>query len=509
LTIGLLVVISLVAIVVRRLRVPYTVALVIVGLAISFVRPIEFQLTPELILALFVPPLVFEAAFHLSLAELRRNLPHVLILAVPGVMVKTFIVGVIVSMSTPLSLPIALTFGALVSATDPVAVVALFRTLNAPKRLAVLVEGESLLNDGTAIVIFNLMLSIALTGQVDVLASSLDFVRVTAGGVAVGVTLGWLIDQFIARVDDHLVEMTLTTVLAFGAYLLAEELHFSGVLAVVAGGLMCGNIGSRRMSPTTLIILSNLWEYIAFLANSLVFLLIGLQVHITTLIAAWQPILVAILAVIAARAVVVYGLGRLVSRWIEPMPMRWLHILSWGGLRGAISLALALSLPIDLRADRELMTAMAFGVVLFTLFVQGTTIRPLLGRLGIISRSATQTDYQMYQARLTAIQAAEAHLQQLWRDGIISINAWQHLQSTLAQQASELGDAIQSVLRDDPALAAEDLALAQREALRAQRSTLLVLRRDGTISDDIFERLCTDIDLALSEVEKPSSPSAE
>ena len=175
--------------------------------------------------------------------------------------------------------------------------------------------------------------------------------------------------------------------LAFGSYLIAERLHFSGVLAVVAAGLVNGNIGPQGMSPTTRIVLFNFWEYVAFLANSFVFLLIGLQVNIPTLLPTWQPILLAILAVLLARAVVIYGLGWLTNRLAEPIPFRWQHVLNWGGLRGAIALALALSLPAALGPDRDLIRIMAFGVVLFTLLVQSTTMEPLVRKLGIVTRN--------------------------------------------------------------------------------------------------------------------------
>src|SRR5512143_945772 len=345
LVIVLLLIVSLVAMGVRRLRVPYTVALVIVGLLLTFQSAVQVSLTPELILALFVPPLVFEAAFHLNFSDLRRSLPGILLLAVPGVLLTTLIVGGILSFALPLGIASAMVFGALIAATDPLAVVSLFRKVGVPKRLAVLIEGESLFNDGTAIVLFNLMLAIALTSHFDLVGSLLDFFRVAIGGILVGLALGWVIARLIERVDDYLIETTLTTVLAFGAYLAAERLHLSGVLAVVAAGLLNGHLSPRGMSPTTRIVLFNFWEYVAFLANSLVFLLIGLKVNIPALASAWQPLLWAILAVMLARAIVVYGLSWISNRLAETISLRWQHVLNWGGLRGAVCLALALSLP--------------------------------------------------------------------------------------------------------------------------------------------------------------------
>ncbi len=505
--IELLLVISLVAIVVQYLRIPYTVALVIGGLILGFVEPLPVELTSELILAFFVPPLIFEAAFHLDFKELRENMRFLLVLAVPGVILTMLVVGYILTWATALPLATALVFGALVSATDPVSVIALFRTLGVPKRLTALVEGESLLNDGTAIVVFNVVLAIALTGQFDAAESVVDFIKVVAGGVSVGLLLGWLTANLIARVDNHLIETTLTTVLAYGSYLLAEQFHFSGVLAVVTAGIINGNIGPRGMSPTTRIILSNFWEYAAFLANSLIFLLIGLQIRIPDLLESWQPILAAIVAVLVARMIVVYILSHIVRRG-EPIPLSWRHVLAWGGLRGAISLALALSLPPQLGfANRELLQVMAFGVVLFTLFVQGMTIGPLVSRLKINAVDALQQEYELRHARLVALQEAEKHLDALYRKGLVTRYTWENLKPSLSKQTSELANSVRDLLHSNPALASRALESARRELLRAQRSALLSLKVDGVISDPTFEQLAIEIDTLLGEPDLPELPT--
>jgi CPA1 family monovalent cation:H+ antiporter len=499
LIIELLLIVSIVAIAVRRLRIPYTVALVIAGLLITFQSSIKFELTPELILALFVTPLVFEAAYHLNIQELRRNLPAILLLAIPGVILTMLIVSVTLAFGIKLSLPIALLFGALISATDPVAVVALFRTLGVPKRLTVLIEGESLFNDGTAIVLFNLMLAVVLTSKVNIVASVGQFFIVSIGGILVGLVLGWLIAQLISRVDNYLIETTLTTVLAFGSYLLADRLGFSGVLAVLMAGLVNGNIGQQGMSPTSRIVIFNFWEYVAFLTNSMLFLLIGLQVNISALLAAWQPILWAIIAVFVARTVVVYGLSLLVKRVAEPIPLTWQHILNWGDLRGAICLALALSLPLSVGPERDLLRVMTFGVVLFTLLVQSTTMAPLVRRLKIITRTDAQVEYELQHARLTAIRSADSRLDRLHNDGMLSSHTWEKLKRSLTSQAAELAEKVRGLLLADPVLEGEELETGWREMLRAQRSALLSLRRDGVISDDVFEQLSTEVDAQLSE----------
>jgi CPA1 family monovalent cation:H+ antiporter len=525
LVIELLLIVSLVAIAVRRLRVPYTVALVVVGLLITYQMPLEIELTPELILALFVPPLVFEAAFHLEFKQLRENLLPILVLAVPGVLLTTVLVGLIVSAGVGLSLATGLVFGALISATDPVAVVALFRALGAPRRLVVLVEGESLFNDGTAIVVFGLMVAAvpmgmasadAQAGSFQLSTAVIEFVRVSAGGIGIGLGLGWLVAQLIARIDDYLIETTLTTVLAFGAYLVAERLHMSGVLAVVSAGIVNGNIGPKGMSPTTRIVLFNFWEYLAFVANSLVFLLIGLEVNIPQITAHLGPIVMAVLAVMASRALVVYGLTWLAN--LPGLPLRsqvpWVyqHVLFWGGLRGAISLALALSLPPAL-ADRDLLRIMTFGVVLFTLLAQGTTMQLLLRRLGLIRRTESELEYERRHGRLMAARAARNRLQQLHQEGIISATTWERLSPDLDERVQVHLEAQQALLRDQPTLQAEELEDARQEGLRAQRAMLATLLSDGLISDQVYEELVTEVDMALKgetgKEETPPQPRRE
>ena len=347
LVLELLLIVSVVAIIVRRFRIPYTVALVVAGLALSFRSRLQIELTSELILTLLLPPLVFEAAFHLNFQQLRRSLSTIALLAIPGVVLNMLIVGGILSVGPGIPLSIALVFGALIAATDPVSVVAIFRRLGAPKQLEVLLEGESLFNDGTAIVIFGITLEIVGLSDFNLVSGITEFLQVAAGGLIIGASLGWLFSRLAARIDDYLIEITLSTVLAFGAYLVAEQFHLSGVLAVVAAGLVSGSSAEREMSPTTRIVLVNFWEYVAFLANSAIFLLIGLDVEIGSMLTNWQLILWAIAAVVVSRFITIYSL----TQFNRLIPQKWRHVLFWGGLRGAIALALALSIPADFGPD--------------------------------------------------------------------------------------------------------------------------------------------------------------
>lgn len=494
--IAMLLLAAVVSIVTQQLRIPYTVGLVLVGFGLAFLGQIPFlTVTPEVILALLVPPLVFEAAFHMNFNDLRRELKLILLLAIPGVILTTFLVGGLVSLVSGFSLPVAMVFGALIAATDPVAVVALFRSIGAPKRLQVLLEGESLLNDGTAIVVFNLMVGIALTGNFNLGTSVLQFLIVAGGGIVVGVLGGILISQLIGRIDNYLIETTLTTVLAYGSYLIAEYiLGVSGVLAVVAAGLASGHIGPRGMSPTTRIVVFNFWEYAAFVANSFVFLIIGLEIDLNLLLQNAGAIAWGILAVLLARAVTVYGFASLASR----VPARWKNVMFWGGLRGAISLALALSLD-PAMPNRTEIQAMTFGVVFFTLVVEGLTMKPLIQHSKLVEVSAAEQAYDREHAQAVSLLAAYTRLRNLNREGLISDFSWRQLKVALEERIQAKTSEVQRILEAEPHLHQQEMMDAWREGLRVQRATITSMFRDNIISEEVYEELVSAVDFELIE----------
>jgi monovalent cation:H+ antiporter, CPA1 family len=497
--IALLLVAAVVSLVTQRLRIPYTVGLVLVGFTLTIVGNIsKISIIPEIILALLVPPLVFEAAFHLNFTRLRRELPLILALAIPGVILTTVLVGGMVSYAAGISLPTALVFGALIAATDPVAVVALFRSMGVPQRLQVILEGESLLNDGTAIVIFNLMVAIAVTGKFSLGSGLVQFAVVAGGGLLVGAVTGIIVSQVIGRIDNYLVETALTTLLAYGSYLIAEYwLGVSGVLAVVAAGLAAGRLSPRGMSPTTRIVVFNFWEYAAFLANSFIFLIIGLQMDLNMIIRNAPAIGWAILAVVVARAGVVYGLS-----WVGKNIIRsWKRVLFWGGLRGAISLALALSLSNQV-PNHDQLQAMAFGVVLFTLVIEGLTMKPLIRVSGLVQTDAAHQEYEKHYARAIALRAAQARLNQLNKNGLISDATWNSIKPQLKKRLRSITRMMHSILEQEPALYQDELSDAWREALRAQRSTLTALMRDNIVSEETYTDLVAEVDLLLANPER-------
>ena len=496
--ISLMAVATAVNLVAHRLRIPYTIGLVLIGLGLSlFFRTSSANISPEVILSLLLPPLIFEAAYHVRFKDLRRELPQVLTLAIPGVILTMGLIGVVIWLGSGMALHYALVFGALIAPTDPVAVVGLFRSLGAPRRLVTLLEGESLLNDGTAIVIFKLMLTFALTGQFHLERSILQFFLIAGGGLAVGAITGLLVSFLIRVIDNHLVETTLTTVLAYGTYLLAEyAVGVSGVLAVVAAGLAIHWIGQRNMSPGTQITVFDFWEYAAFLANSFVFLLIGLQADLNLLLENIPTILWSILAVLVARGIIVYLLLPLVQK--EEIPPAWKGILFWGGLRGAISLALVLSLTINFEL-RDQLLAMAFGVVLFTLLVQGLSLTPIIRRSGIAHVDEVHQEYERHHARTAALRAANTRLQGLFQEGSISEYIHATLHPVIEERLNRVVDAERAALEREPGLRQEALEEAWKEILRTQRSTLNKLYQEKAISEDVYLELAAELDKALLE----------
>ena len=508
----LLLLVFVVAMLAHRIRLPYTVALVLVGLALSFQQAIQFELTPEIILLLFLPPLVFEAALHIDYHTFRKVLTPVLLLAVFGVLITVGIVYGLLTATGLLDWRTALIFASLIAATDPVAVVSLFKALGAPKRLATLVESESLFNDATTIVVFHLVTAAVLVhggseGGTDLLAAVQQFLLVSLGGIGIGIVAGVLANQIFARVDDHLIEITLSTIVAYGAYLLAEQFHLSGVLAVVFAGMLIGNRSDRSMSPTTRMVLMNFWEYIAFLANSLVFILIGMEVAFPRLDGTILLIIAAaVAAVLVSRAVSVYGLSFISRLLRNRVPASYQHVLFWGGLRGAVSLALALSISRSF-PGRDTVLTLTFAVVLFTLLVQATTISPLLRRLGLTGQSEEAREYERLHARLLAARAAYHRLKAQSDQGALDPAAWKTIEPELRGRIQSLKQALEQFAADHPDLAARITASLRREALIIQRATITDLGREGVISDDVARELITEIDAEIDELRRTPSPS--
>jgi CPA1 family monovalent cation:H+ antiporter len=492
----LLLVASGVSMATKWIRIPYTLLLVIIGLVIS---PLHFlpgvHVSPELVLLIFLPALLFEASWNLKIESLRENLLPILVLAVPGVLVSTGIIGALLTRASGLSWSQALLFGSMISATDPVSVLALFKKLRLPGRLTSIIEGESLLNDGTAV-----------HPPAGLVRDSLQqFGLVIFGGIAVGAAIGFLASTLTSHFDDHFLEITLTTIAAYGSYLLAESVHVSPVIAVLIAGLTIGNYGRQTgMSPTTQVAVNAFWEYAAFVVNSLVFLLTGLEIQISVLAHHLPSIGWAVVSILAARAASVYLLIPLLKRLTTPIPLKWRHVMFWGGLRGSLSVALVLSLPIDL-PGRQQLVVMVFGTVMFSLLGQGLTIQPLLSKLKLALLAPKHREYELVQGKLLADAAALAELDSLWRRGMITDLAHEYFQHDLSESRASLQQQLVLMSGQDRTLEQQQERFLHRHLIDIKKSRLMDLSRQGLISDSVFKELNRQLDKVLTESMDPSS----
>jgi CPA1 family monovalent cation:H+ antiporter len=502
LVIGIMVVAVFVAATARRFRMPYTIAMVLTGLAVSLVRlPTELsdlRLSPHLILVTFLPGLIFEAAYHLDLTQLRDNIRTIVMLAVPGMILSTLIIGWLLHMLLPLGVTEAMLFGILISATDPIAVIGLFKELGVERRLGILVEGESLFNDGAAIVLYSILLGVA-TGQetFSLGQTTITFFVTVAGGVALGLIVGLIFSELMKRTEDHVLDIALTAIVAYGTYLFAEEaLHgaVSPVIAVVVAAVYVGNYGSQgSYSGSSQVTIISFWEFTAFLINSAIFLLIGIEIDPVAFIEYARPVAIAIGAVLVARVIVIFTMRYIVNRSIRRFPVSWGYVLIWGGLRGAVSIALVLSLPFTL-GSRELLEIMAFGYVLFSLIVQGLTIRPLLNRLGITKVSEKRKDFERKRAGIAMSQAAISALDQLYQDNILSGPVCTQLRGMFEDQIDDQWGELERMIAQDPSLVEQNVELVQRQIINRQKRALRRLLQRGILSEDVFEDLSAELD---------------
>jgi len=377
----LLVAASLVAVVVQRIRIPYTIGLVIVGIIMpsdALGLSTATAMSPSIVLPLLLPPLLFEAAFALRWEHLARVSVAIGIFATAGVFLTAAVTGAVLMLVTHLPWSVALLFGALMAATDPVAVVALFQRARVAPELRAFVEGESLLNDGTSLLLVG-ALGAAVAGRVvEPALATIDFLRVALGGIAVGALVGLACSVVARGTNDFLVEATLSVVAAYGSYVLGQALHVSGVLAVVIAGSVLGNFGRGfGLSARTDEAIDLLWRFLAFVANSFVFLLLGLAVVPSDLVGLGLLLPLGIGATLLGRAVVVYGIGGALARMTGVPPLAWRHVVFWGGLRGALPVVVAVAVTAEFELSSQFLN-LVLGVVAATLIVQGLSLEPVI-----------------------------------------------------------------------------------------------------------------------------------
>lgn len=448
-------------------QVPYTLLLLVVGLGLALVDVRLLHLSPGMILMIFLPPLLFEAAWNMRWSELRQEFLPSSLFAVGGVVVSIASVGWALHQFLNVPWMTALLVGGCLSATDSAAVIGLFREVGAGKRLTTLLEGEALLNDGASVVAFSVLVELAINQQPFQLPTTiLRFFVVTGIGLGVGGLIGICFAFLTQRYELDWVEQSLTLVTAYGTYLLVEELGGSGVIGVVTAALVIGNLSTQPgVVPQKRSSMIEFWEFVAFLVNSILFLLLGDQIHLSKLIHNIETTAVAIAAVVASRALTIYGFSAL-SNWWAKTEISWQDqtVLWWTGLRGSVAIALALSIP-AIVVGRDEIIANSFGVVWFTLLVQGLTTKLLLQKLNLLEDQSLRQQYEELIARRDALQQIWEHLTQNQHQLTISPALYQSQLDFVNQQLQQLRKDILYLQEQHPTLQAFSLQQHQEKLL--------------------------------------------
>jgi CPA1 family monovalent cation:H+ antiporter len=509
--ISLLIAVAVLSALARAVDIPYPIVLVAGGLAMGFIPGLpRVELDPDLVLLVFLPPLLYSGAFFADLRSLRSDLRSISMLAIGLVLATTVVVAVIAhEVVDGLPWAAAFTLGAIVAPTDPVAATTIARRLAVPRRIVNSLEGESLLNDGTALVAYRTAV-VAVGGTFSLLDASWEFVRTASGGVLVGLAVGWVIIQVRRRIDDALIETTISLLSGYAGYVAAEQIGCSGVLAAVTVGIYVGWQAPRIASPSQRLTGFAVWEMLLFLLNALLFVLIGLQLPFVleglsdessaTLLG--QAVLVSVV-VTGTRIVwlnttpyLIRLLDRRPSQRARRVGWRPRMISAWSGMRGAVSLAAALALPLDF-PQRDLIVFLTFAVILFTLVIQGLTLPAVIRRLGVEDDDAEEREE--LRARRAAVEAALSKLEELEAEDWTRNDTAERMRGMYRYRRRRLA------ARDGVGESLEDRSVVYqtmvREVIEAQRRAIVALRNSGEISNDVMHRLERELDLEDQRLE--------
>ena len=502
----------------RRLRLPLSFVLILVGIGLALLStrldalaPLRsLDLSPELLVYLFLPTLLFDAAFTMDTRALRQNILQVLGLAIPAVAITFLLVALGVHYLLAVPAAAAFLFAALISAADSTAALDIFNETAAPKRLTILAQGENLFNDATAVVLFGIVVAYAGVegnlfgaGETTLSGGFSRFVASFFGGLTIGWVVALIAGKIIELVEDDLIEILLTTSAVYLSFIAGESLlASSGIMAVVGTGLTLGGWGRTKYTPTSLAYLNRFWDYLAFISTALIFLLVGLMIDVSSLSGFWLPIAGAIPISIAARAISIYALFPLLNRlpWVERADFPHQTAMAWGGLRGAMCLMLALAIP-ETYAHREIILSMTVGVVLFSLLVQGLTLRPLVQWLGLHQPSIPER-YLLEESLLTAKHRARTMMSGLLQGGVFSDRVVKSLEHAYAQQEQVIQTQIRAVREQGEIDSWDEFRLMKREHLLFEKRVYRELFEGGQLSEKVYKELEQSIGMQLDHLRR-------
>ncbi|MFZ5376815.1 MAG: cation:proton antiporter [Patescibacteria group bacterium] len=489
---------------------PYTAVLLVFGLVgkelLHLIHlPVHLELGSDLTYHILLPILLFGSALHLNFHQFRLQFKTISFLATFGLLTAVFLIGTLLSLILGWDITTSLMFGALISATDPIAVLSLFQTLGGPKRLALIADGESMFNDATAVVLFRILAAVVVGGeqitQHTVIHSLQEFSYVFIGSILAGAIYGYIVSWILAKIENNLlVETTLTLGAGLFAFTAAEHyLHLSGVISVVVAGLFVGNLGKARISPQVAHFVHEMWDYLGFLAVSLVFFFATFHLELSFLISHFPDWLWVVGAVLISRAISIYGSVWITNHWAffndEPnIPSKWQHILNWGGLRGVIPLVLVFSLP-DSYIYKEAMFNYTFATLLFTLFINGSTIAWLIKKLKVNLPSYSE----FIQKHYDEIFDLEAAIHKLKNGRVLGID--QEAQNQQITSWKNNVDRIHDLLSSlEPQHFKTALSL---QALSIERGVYEKLLQRQEISEVVFYELDSQLDLQIDAIDYP------
>jgi Na+/H+ antiporter len=521
LILGLCVAIPTLSVIARLLGIPYPIVLVLGAIPLGYLPGVpHVELEPELVLVIFLPPLLYVAAFFADLRAMRADARALSMTSIGLVLVTTCSVAIVGHELIGLPWAVAFALGAIVSPTDPIAATAIARQLGAPRRLVNLIEGESLVNDASALIAYRVAVAAAIGGSFSLFDATIDFVVAVVGGIAIGLLVGAAIGEVRRRLDDIPVEITISIFSGFAAYLPAEELGVSGVLAAVTAGIYLGWLAPQISTAQMRIQGFAVWELIVFLLNAVLFVLIGLQ--LPSILDEVAGMDVATLAGYALAIIAVVVGTRFVWLFTTPYMIRAVDrrpsqverrigaaprvFVGWAGMRGAVSLAAALSLPLETDAgaplpERELVIFLAYCVVLFTLVVQGLTLPALIQRLDVVD-SGSEEEAEEHAARIVAAEAALEALDGLANEDWTRDDTIERLRRLYSYRRRRFAT-LRGELEDEDGIVDRSLAYQRlmRELIDAQRAAIVRLRNERRISNDVMHRVERDLDLEESRLE--------